>query len=76
MKDEVRVRARKRYWWVYSPVWVIIGLVTFGIGLLLIPLCWWVDKSMATAAYTREARDLPPAWYDGISKWEFKLVNK
>jgi len=71
----MKVRTRKRYWLVYSPVWVIVGLFTFGTGLILIPFLWMADKSMAQAAYKREAMDLPPSWYDGISKWEFERIE-
>ena len=71
----MRVRTRKRYWLAYTPVWVIIGLFTFGLGLILIPFVWMLDKSMAKAAYKREALDLPPSWYDGISMWEFAEVD-
>lgn len=71
----MRLRTRKRYWLAYTPVWVIIGILTFGIGLILIPLSWMADKSMAKAAYKREELDLPPSWYDGISKWEFEPID-
>ena len=71
----MKVRVRKRYWLVYSPAWVIIGIFTFGLGLLLIPFAWMLDKTMARAAYKREELDLPPSWYDGWSKWEFERIG-
>lgn len=71
----MRVRARKRYWLVNGSAALVLALVTYGISLLLLPIIYVIDKTLARAAYKREELDLPPSWYDGWSKWEFKRIG-
>jgi len=68
----MNVKTRKRYWFVYIP---LAAVFTMGIGLIVMPLIWLIDKSMAKAAYSRQEAGLPPCWYDGISMWEFELAS-
>lgn len=71
----MRVRARKRYWLANGAAALILAVPTCGIALLIFPFTYMLDKRLAKAAYQREELDLPPAWYDGFSKWEFEKVN-
>jgi len=54
---------------------LVLAVPTYGIILLLFPFIWLLDKNLARAAYQREELDLPPAWYDSFSKWEFERVT-
>ncbi len=65
----MKIRARKRYWCLYLP---LVTVFTCGVGLLLFPVAYLLDKSMAKAAYSRLNSKLPPSWYDGMSIWEFE----
>lgn len=67
------IRTRKRYWALWIP---LVTIFTLGIGLPFVPIVWLLDKSMAKAAYARQQAGLPPSWYDGISMWEFELVDE
>lgn len=71
----MRIRTRKRYWLANGAALLVLAVPTYGIALLLFPFIWMLDKSLAMAAYKREELDLPPAWYDGFSKWEFELID-
>ena len=71
----MRVKARKRYWLANGATALVLAVPTYGIILLIFPFIYILDKSLATAAYKREELGLPPAWYDGFSKWEFERIN-
>lgn len=71
----MRVRARKRYWLANGAAVLVLAIPTYGIALALFPFIWMLDKTLARAAYKREELDLPPSWYDGWSKWEFKRCD-
>jgi len=71
----MRVKARKRYWLINGVALTILAILTHGIALLVFPFIWMLDKKLAMAAYMREDLDVPPAWYDDFSKWEFEQVS-
>jgi len=75
MTRPMKVKARKRYWLANGAAALIFAIPTCGIALLLFPFIYMLDKNLATAAYKREELDLPPAWYDSFSKWEFERIN-
>lgn len=69
------VKARRRYWLTNGAAALALALPTYGIALLIFPFTYLLDKRLARAAYKREEQELPPAWYDSFSKWEFTRVN-